>query len=55
MELVKQSLKMSIGVVASSSENEMGNQFHMLWEGTIRCKEWNVEAREDVQNIYLVY
>jgi len=42
MELVRKRLKISIGVMVSSSENKMGNQFHALWEGTIGCKESNV-------------
>ena len=42
MELVRKRLKIWIGVMVSSSENDKGNRFHALWGGTTGCKGLNV-------------
>jgi len=41
--------------MASSPENEMGNQFHCLWEGTICCRGRMWERQYDLSNLKLVF
>jgi len=43
------------GVLASSSEKEMGNRFYALLGGIIGCEGFDWEAQEDLTNFDLVF
>jgi len=46
MELVRNGLKIGIGVISYIAENEIGNRFDTLWEVTIGWKGGNMAGSE---------